>query len=106
MHRADGLAPDVALSGMAQGIIHADRINTVSDTYAREILTPEYGAGLDGLLSSRVDDVSGIVNGIDYDEFNPQTDRALAAHYSVDTLDDARREQARAAARAGLPRAR
>ena len=100
---SDGLGPDVAMSGMAQGIIHADRINTVSDTYALEILTAEYGAGLDGLLSSRVDDVSGIVNGIDYEEFDPQTDAALAAHYSVDTLD-ARAENKRALQReAGLP---
>jgi starch synthase len=83
----DGLAPDVGLSCMAQGIAHADRINTVSDTYAREILTPEYGAGLDGLLASRTGDVSGIVNGIDYEEFDPQTDPALVQHYSVDSLE-------------------
>jgi starch synthase len=99
----DGLAPDIGLSCMAQGIIHADRINTVSDTYALEILTPEYGAGLDGLLSSRVDDVSGVVNGIDYEEFDPRTDPALAVNYSVDTLD-ARAENKRALQReAGLP---
>ncbi len=99
----DGLGADVAMSCMAQGIIHADRINTVSDTYALEILTPEYGAGLDGLLSSRVDDVSGVVNGIDYEEFDPSTDRALAVNYSLDTLD-ARIENKRVLQReAGLP---
>jgi starch synthase len=97
-----GLPPDTALSCMAQGIAHTDRINTVSDTYAKEILTPEYGAGLDALLRSRAGAVTGIVNGIDYDEFDPRTDAALAAHYSVDTLDD-RAENKRALQReAGL----
>jgi starch synthase len=99
----DGLAPDVALSGMAQGIMHADRINTVSDTYALEILTPEYGAGLDGLLSSRVDDVSGIVNGIDYEEFDPQTDAALAQNYDVDSLRLRDENKAALQREAGLP---
>src|SRR6185295_7733175 len=70
----DGLDTEVAFSAMAQGILHADRVNTVSDTYAKEILTPEYGAGLDGLLRARAAVVSGIVNGIDYEEFDPQTD--------------------------------
>ena len=79
----DGVAPALALSGMAQGILHADRVNTVSDTYAREILTPEYGAGLDPLLRAREAVVSGIVNGIDYEEFDPATDPALFAHFSA-----------------------
>ena len=87
----DGVAPGAAYSAMAQGILHADRVNTVSDTYAREILTPEYGAGLDALLRAREARVSGIVNGIDYDEFNPATDPAIPHHYSVDTLDRPRR---------------
>lgn len=99
----DALPPEIMMSAMAQGIAHADRVNTVSDTYAREILTPEYGAGLDPLLRARQGVVSGIVNGIDYEEFDPQTDRDLAAHYGVDTLD-ARAENKRALQRqAGLP---
>jgi starch synthase len=98
-----GLPEDILCSAMAQGIAHADRVNTVSDTYAKEIMTAEYGAGLDPLLQSRADRVSGIVNGIDYEEFDPQTDRALAANYSVDTLD-ARAENKRALQQAaGLP---
>ncbi len=100
-----GVAPEVTFSAMAQGIVHADRVNTVSDTYAKEILTPEYGAGLDALLRARAAVVSGIVNGIDYDEFNPATDPAIPAHFSVDTLD-ARAEDKRALQReAGLPEA-
>jgi starch synthase len=94
---------EIAYSAMAQGILHADRVNTVSETYAEEIMTPEYGAGLDGLLRARAAVVSGIVNGIDYEEFDPATDAALARRYSVDTLD-ARAENKRALqAKAGLP---
>jgi starch synthase len=99
----DGVPPEAAYSAMAQGILHADRVNTVSDTYAREILTPEYGAGLDALLRARSAVVSGIVNGIDYDEFNPATDPAIPAHFTIDTLD-ARAGDKRALQReAGLP---
>jgi starch synthase len=99
----EGLPADITLSGMAQGILHADRINTVSDTYAQEILTPEYGAGLDPLLRARGDRVSGIVNGIDYEEFNPETDAALAVNYGPGTVA-ARDEDKRALQReAGLP---
>jgi starch synthase len=99
----DRLPPEVAYSGMAQGILHADRVNTVSDTYAKEIMTPEYGAGLDPLLRARAAVVSGIVNGIDYDEFNPATDPALAQHYSVDTLDGRAANKRALQEKAGLP---
>jgi len=99
----DRLPPEVAYSGMAQGILHADRVNTVSDTYAKEIMTPEYGAGLDPLRRARAAVVSGIVNGIDYDEFNPATDPALARHYSVDTLDDRAANKRALQEKAGLP---
>ena len=101
-----GLPDKVALSGMAQGIIHADLINTVSETYAKEILTSEYGADLDSLLRARSDVLSGIVNGIDYDEFDPATDGAIARHYSADSIDslDGRAEDKRALqVEAGLP---
>ena len=64
---------------MARGIVHATLVNTVSPTYAREILTPSGGAGLDGLLRYRAYDVHGILNGLDTDVWNPATDRRLAA---------------------------
>ena len=99
----DGLAASVVYSAMAQGIMHADRVNTVSDTYAKEILTPEYGAGLDGLLRARASMISGIVNGIDYDEFNPETDPAIAKHYNVDLLDDRMVNKRALQEQAGLP---
>ena len=64
---------------MARGIYHATLVNTVSPTYAREIMTPEGGAGMDELLRHRSFDVHGILNGLDYDEWNPQADQHLAA---------------------------
>ena len=56
------------------GLVYADYITTVSDTYAQEIQTEYYGEGLNGLLSARHFDMQGIVNGIDYTTYNPQTD--------------------------------
>lgn len=99
----DRVDAGTAYSCMGQGILHADRVNTVSETYAKEVLTPEYGAGLELLLQARSNTLSGIVNGIDYVEFNPETDPALAQHYSIETLER-RIENKRALQReAGLP---
>ncbi|MBI2724023.1 MAG: glycogen synthase [Chloroflexi bacterium] len=97
------VAPETAFSAMAQGILHADRVNTVSQTYAREIMTPEFGAGLDALLRARSGVVSGIVNGIDYEEFDPCTDPALAQRYDVETLDKRAADKRALQAQAGLP---
>ena len=63
------------------GILFADRVNTVSPRYAEETLTPEYGERLDGVLRSRGSDYCGILNGIDYDTFNPRRDKKIAAPY-------------------------
>jgi starch synthase len=68
------------------GFVYADVINTVSEKYALEIQTPEYGYGLDGLLRFREKDVFGIVNGIDYDLWNPATDKLIAKKYSPRVL--------------------
>lgn len=68
------------------GIVYADRVTTVSNTYAHEIKTPFYGEKLDGLLNARSNVLSGIVNGIDYDEFNPETDMWLPAHYNAESV--------------------
>lgn len=65
------------------GIVFADAITTVSDTYAEEIKTPFYGEGLDGLLNARAKDLRGIVNGIDYEEFNPETDKYIEYKYNA-----------------------
>lgn len=68
------------------GIAAADQLTTVSPTYAREIQTPVFGAGLDGLLRLRADRLSGILNGVDTDTWNPATDAYLAQPYSADSL--------------------
>ncbi len=75
----------MALGGCANfmkgGCVFADRINTVSPSYAREIMTDYYGEGLESILKTRADDVSGIINGIDKDFFNPRKDPRIPAHY-------------------------
>lgn len=68
------------------GLQFADRITTVSPTYAAEIQTPEAGMGLDGLLRARAADIVGILNGIDTRVWNPATDPALSANYDADNL--------------------
>ncbi len=72
------------------GLNYAHALNTVSPTYAREIQTPEYGFGLDGVLRARSQVLSGILNGVDYTEWNPQTDRFIAANYSSADLSGKR----------------
>lgn len=65
------------------GLVYADRITTVSGTYAEEIKIPYYGEGLDGLMRAKSRDLSGILNGIDYDIFNPNTDKQIYANYTI-----------------------
>ena len=67
---------------MKAGLHFADRITTVSPTYAREIQTPEFGFGMDGLLRSRAGVLSGVLNGVDYSVWNPAADAAIAAPYN------------------------
>ena len=75
------------IGALKAGLHYADRITTVSPTYAEEILTPDFGMGLDGLLRARRADLVGIVNGIDDAVWNPATDRSLAATYDARTLE-------------------
>ena len=65
------------------GLVYADAITTVSNTYAEEIKTPFYGEGLDGLMRARSQSLRGIVNGIDYSEYNPETDWRIAKNYNA-----------------------
>ena len=68
------------------GIIFSDAVSTVSATYAKEIMTKDYGCGLEGVLGGRVDGVQGITNGIDVAAWNPETDPYLPAHYTAADL--------------------
>ncbi len=74
------------INWLKEGIFHADAVSTVSPTYAVEICTPGGGHGLDTLLLGRDDEVTGILNGVDYDIWNPQTDKTLPAQYNIDEL--------------------
>jgi len=71
---------------MKAGIVFSDIISTVSETYAREILTPHFGAGMQDILRTREHDLFGVLNGIDTEEWNPETDCYLPYHYSRDDL--------------------
>jgi starch synthase len=71
---------------LKSGIVYSQIINTVSRKYGQEIQTEEYGCGLEGILSYRKDDLFGIVNGVDYEVWNPETDPHLAAHYNRQDL--------------------
>jgi len=75
-----------AVSFMKAGISFADIINTVSNTYSHEILTPEYGAEMETVLHQRKDDLYGILNGADYDVWNPETDKHIPYHYTANDL--------------------
>lgn len=83
----DGLEFHGQFSFIKGGLVYADRINTVSPTYAEEIQTPACGYGLDGLLRFRKHRLSGITNGIDDDVWNPGTDKHLESRYNRRSLD-------------------
>lgn len=88
---------------MAEGILKADLINTVSPTYAKEILTKEYGAGLENVLLKRKKRLFGILNGIDTNFFNPQTDKLIKFNYSAKTLEKKAANKAALQSQLGLP---
>jgi starch synthase len=71
---------------LREGIRHADHLSTVSPTYAREIQTPQYGYGLDASLRLRGDAITGILNGVDYEEWDPRHDRYLPRHFNASQL--------------------
>jgi starch synthase len=82
----DGLEYYGQLNLLKGGIVYADAVNTVSPAYAREIQTPEYGLGLDGVLRHHRGKLSGILNGIDEEEWDPQADAHIAERFSSQQL--------------------
>ena len=84
------------------GIAFSDKITTVSPTYARELMQPEFGMGLEGVLQARRGDVSGVLNGIDLNTWNPETDPHLPANYTALTLKRKAENRAEVEARFGL----
>ena len=81
---------DGVINFLKTGVLYADVVTTVSPTYAREILGEDYGMGLNDLLRQRLDSVVGILNGVDYAEWNPETDPLVAANYSASDLSGKR----------------
>ena len=88
---------------MARGIQHATMINTVSPNYAREILTYEGGCGMDAILKSRSFDVHGILNGLDFDVWDPAADKHLAATFDSHSVENRNANRRALQQRAGLP---
>ncbi len=74
-------------NAMKAGLFFSTALSTVSPNYAREIQTPEFGNRMDGLLRSRSNDLIGILNGVDYNEWNPENDPHLSARYSMNNLE-------------------
>lgn len=79
------------VSFLKGGLIYADRVNTVSEAYSREILTPEYGLGKEEITNLRKGDLTGILNAVDYERWDPRTDKLIAANYSADDLSGQRK---------------
>jgi starch synthase len=99
------VAPDLneVVDMMARGLLFADIVNTVSETHAREILTPEFGQRLDPILCDRRDRLFGILNGIDTELFDPATDEHIAVNFDINTPEKRVANKARLQEEAGFP---
>lgn len=86
----DGLEFYGRINYLKGGLVFADALTTVSEAYAREIQTKEYGVGLEGLLSWRSNVLTGVLNGVNYKNWDPRSDRLIAANYSADSLEGKR----------------
>ncbi len=104
MFAADAVEYYGKISFLKAGLALSDRITTVSPSYACELLTPEFGMGLDGLLRERRSDLSGILNGIDLETWDPETDPHLVKNYSARSLKRKETNKREVEARFGLRR--
>ncbi|HHY12091.1 MAG TPA: glycogen synthase GlgA [Firmicutes bacterium] len=91
------------VSFMKAGIVYTDVLNTVSETYSREIQTPEFGEGFEGILRKRGRDLYGIVNGINYHEFNPRTDPRIYKTYDSSSIEGKKENKHALQRELGLP---
>jgi starch synthase len=96
-------ARDGDINFMVQGILNADLVSTVSKTYAKEITTSFFGAKLDNIIKKRKKDLSGILNGIDTEFFNPATDKFIKQKYSLKNLDKKIKNKLALQKKLGLP---
>ncbi len=99
----EGIEFHEMLSFIKGGLSYSNRITTVSPTYALEIQTPEFGYGLEGLLSHKQNILSGIINGLDLDQWNPKTDTSISEPYHVNTLINKVINKTSLQARSSLP---
>ena len=100
---SNGLEFHNMLSFIKGGLAYADKITTVSPTYALEIQTPAFGYGLEGLLTYRKEALIGIINGIDLEQWNPETDPYLNNHFSAQNLNNKAANKAQLQQRVNLP---
>jgi starch synthase len=91
------------VSFMKAGMVYSDVLSTVSETYAKEIQTPEFGEGMDGILRKRRHDLYGIVNGINYHEYNPRSDPRIFTTYDSATLEGKKENKHALQRELGLP---
>ena len=91
LYTLEGLEFYGQVSFLKGALVYSDFVTTVSKKYAQEIQTPEYGHGLDGVIRQRASTVTGIVNGVDYAEWNPETDKFLVANYVREKLEGKQR---------------
>jgi starch synthase len=101
--RVDGIEFYGRINLLKQGIVAADAVSTVSPAYAREIQTPEHGAGLEGVLAERGGALVGITNGVDYAVWNPATDPAIVARYDAEDFTAKTRSKGALQKELGLP---
>ena len=99
----DGVEYFGGIGFLKAGLQLADRITTVSPTYAREIMTPEFGMALEGLLVARASVVEGVLNGIDDEVWNPDTDKTLTSNYNALRVEMRSRNRTSLRERLGLP---
>ncbi|MDA1313543.1 MAG: glycogen synthase GlgA [Acidobacteria bacterium] len=105
LFHVDGLEFHGKVSFLKAGLLYSGKVSTVSEAYSREIITPEFGLGKEGIIIRREADLIGILNGVDYAVWNPEIDPLIAAPYSIDDLSGKRKCKRDLLAQVGLPAA-